>query len=160
MDIDIQILERIKINNIQKRWIYYLFDKWELVYIWQSENIYARIFNHLNYKEFDEFSYVEIDKNIWLDDIEMSEIVKYKPKYNKIMYEPNSKNRLSLMFNLFRRMWYHLPNINKDIYNMNKEELIDYLRWKVKMSDNDIRYIVNLKTTEINMLRSKVWPIM
>ena len=160
MDIDIQILKRIKINNIQKRWIYYLFSKWELVYIWQSENIYTRIFNHLNDKEFDEFSYVEIDKNIWLDDIEMSEIIKYKPKYNKFIYEENSKNKLKCMFNLFRRMGYPLPNINKNIYNMNKEELIDYFRWKVKMSDDDIRYIVNLKTTEINMLRNKVWPIM
>ena len=71
-----------------------------------------------------------------------------------------SKNKLKCMFNLFRRMWYNLPNKNKNIYNMNKEELIDYFRWKVNMSDNDIRYIVNLKTTEINMLRNKVWPIM
>lgn len=160
MRIDHTKLEKKNIQEIQKRGIYYLYNKWELVYIWQSENIYARIYNHINDKEFDSFSYLEIDKNVSLDDIEMSEIIKYKPKYNKFIYEENSKNRLKSMFNLIRRMWYSLPNINRFIYEMNREQLIEYLKEKTNISENDIRYIVNLKTTEINILRNRVWPIM
>lgn len=160
MRIDHTKLEKQNIQEIQKRGIYYLYNKWELVYIWQSENIYTRIYNHINDKEFDSFSYVEIDKNISLDDIEMSEIIKYKPKYNKFIYEENSKNRLKSMFNLIRRMWYSLPNINRFIYEMNREQLIEYLKEKTNISENDIKYIVNLKTTEINILRNRVWPIM
>jgi len=57
-------------------------------------------------------------------------------------------------------MWYKLPNINRNIYNMNREELVEYLKDRVKMEIDDIRYIVNLKTTELNILRNKVWPIM
>lgn len=160
MRIDHTKLEKQNIQEIQKRGIYYLYNKWELVYIWQSENIYTRIYNHINDKEFDSFSYLEIDKNISLDNIEMSEIIKYKPKYNKFIYEENSKNRLKAMFNLIRRMWYSLPNINRFIYEMNREQLIGYLKEKTNINENDIRYIVNLKTTEINILRNKVWPIM
>ena len=162
MDMDIQLnkLEKHNVSDFQKRWIYYLFDWWELVYIWQSVNIYSRVMVHLWDKKFDSFSFKEIEEWVWLDDIEMSEILRYKPKYNKFMYEENSQNRLKCMFNLFRRMWHSLPNINRDIYNMNREELVEYLKDRVKMEIDDIRYIVNLKTTELNILRNKVWPIM
>jgi nucleoid DNA-binding protein len=39
---------------------------------------------------------------------------------------------------------------------MNREQLIEYLKEKTNISENDIRYIVNLKTTEINILRNRV----
>lgn len=160
MDIQLNQLKKYKIDDFKKRGIYYLFDKWELVYVWQSTNIYSRVICHLWDKKFDKFSFKEIEEWIWLDDIEKSEILKYKPKYNKLLYEENTKNRLKCMFNLFRRLWYHLPNINSSIYNMNKEQLIEYLKRNIEMDIEDIRYIVNLKTADINSIRSEVWPIM
>lgn len=159
MDIDIKKLKRHRYDRTVIRGIYYLFNKWELVYIGQSENIIRRINEHTN-KEFDEFSYIEIDRNIWLDDIEKEEIRKYKPRLNKNLYEKNTKNRLSALFNLIRRMGYVIPPVKDKLLYMSNVELWEYIREKTNMNIDLINSIVVLNTTEINKFRNAIWPIM
>lgn len=159
MDIDIKKLKRHRYDRTVIRGIYYLFNKWELVYIGQSENIIRRINQHID-KDFDEFSYIEIDRNIWLDDIEKDEIRKYKPRLNKNLYEKNTKNRLSALFNLIRRMGYRIPPVRDNLLYMSNIELWEYIKEKTNMNIDLINSIVVLNTAEINKLRDFVWPIM
>lgn len=159
MDIDIKKLKRHRYDRTVIRGIYYLFNKWELVYIGQSENIIRRINEHTN-KEFDEFSYIEIDRNIWLEDIEKEEIRKYKPRLNKNLYEKSTKNRLSALFNLIRRMWYKIPPVKDNLLYMSNIELWEYIKEKTNMNIDLINSLVVLRTTEINKFRNAIWPIM
>lgn len=159
MDIDIKKLKRHRYDRTVIRGIYYLFNKWELVYIGQSENIIRRINQHID-KDFDEFSYIEIDRNIWLDDIEKEEIRKYKPRLNKNLYEKSTKNRLSALFNLIRRMGYVIPPVKDNLLYMSNVELWEYIKEKTNMNIDLINSLVVLRTTEINKFRNAIWPIM
>ena len=73
------------------------------MYVGHSESVIPRINTHTRDKQFDEYSYVEIEKGISMDEIEMNEIKKYRPKYNKFIQERRSRGRLESMFNLLRR---------------------------------------------------------
>lgn len=159
MDIDIKKLKRYKYDGTIIRGIYYLFNKWELVYIWQSDNILRRINQHTN-KEFDEFAFMKIEDGVDLLKIEAEEINKYLPKYNKWLGWYSHKNKITYMFNLIRRLWYNLPPANYRIYNMTDEELINYLDNEIEMEREHIEYLVKCSTKEINRMRKEVWPMM
>lgn len=157
MDIDIEKLPRHRFRKI--RWIYYLFDKWELVYVGQSESIIPRINTHSRDKKFDSYSYIEVADGIWMDDIEMSEIIKYKPKYNKyIQDEVRSKWKMTVMFNLIRRLWYKLPNLNERIRLMDDENLIKFIVENSGINKQTAEDIVHMNTKTINERRERVWP--
>lgn len=156
VEIDLSKLKRHSFRKI--RWIYYLFDKWELVYIWQSDSIIPRINVHTRDKKFDSYSYIEIVDWIWMDDIEMSEIIKYKPKYNKyIQDEVRSKWKMTVMFNLIRRLWYKLPNLNEKIRLMSDEDLIKFIVEKSGISKQTAEDIVHMNTKTINERRERIW---
>jgi hypothetical protein len=62
------------------RWVYLLCKEWEVVYVWQSKNIFNRIWWHRN-KEYDEIKFIPIP--MWnLSWCESFHIKKHKPKYN------------------------------------------------------------------------------
>ena len=69
---------------INKPCIYYLYKKSEIVYIWETTNIYCRIWQHTKTKDFDWFDFFEF---VWSDDERKKHedflIRKYKPKLNK-----------------------------------------------------------------------------
>ena len=157
MDIDIKKLQRHKFKKI--RWIYYLFDKWELVYVGQSESVIPRINTHTRDKQFDEYSYVEIEKGISMDEIEMNEIKKYRPKYNKFIQERRSRGRLESMFNLLRRQWYKAPNVTEKTLNMTNDELVVAIMKASGISQLEAEIIVNMGTEEINKKRKILWPM-
>lgn len=157
MEIDLKSLKKYKFNNTVIRGIYYLFNKWELVYVGQSDNILRRLNQHTD-KEFDEFSYFKVDKWIDLERIEAEEINKYLPKYNKSLWGYNHKNKIKYMFNLIRRLWHELPPANYKIYNMNDEELVEYLVNSVELNRDFIEYLVKCRVKDINKIRKDVWP--
>lgn len=159
MDIDIKKLKRHRYDRTVIRGIYYLFNKWELVYIGQSDNILRRINQHTN-KEFDEFAFIKIEDGVDLLKIEAEEINKYLPKYNKWLGWYSHKNKIMYMFNLIRRLWYKLPPANYRIYNMTDEELINYLDNEIELEREHIEYFVKCSTKEINRMRKEVWPMM
>lgn len=81
----------IEIDTLELRGIYFLVHKGEVVYVGQSQNIYARIQAHKteNKKKFDRiFVSVVKDPFIDLSVIEKHFILKLKPKYN---YETKKK---------------------------------------------------------------------
>lgn len=158
MEIDLSKLKKYKLEKTQLRWIYYLYDKWKLVYIGQSENIMRRIYSHTQDKEFDEFSFIQIEKPIDLLKIESEEINKYLPKYNKSLWWCNHKNKITYMFNLIRRMGYNIPNVNKTVLNMSNEELFLYIKEHTCLNDNTIYRLINSTLAEINKMRKYIWP--
>lgn len=62
------------------RWIYLLYKEWEIVYIWQSKNIFNRIWWHRD-KDYDEIKFIPIQRKN-LSSHEAFLIRKHKPKYN------------------------------------------------------------------------------
>lgn len=158
MDIKLSKLKSYPLNHIQHRWIYYLYNKWKLVYIWQSENIYQRIFNHIYEweKEFDKFRFIDIPLSDDLDNIEISEIKKYKPLYNKNIYNISRKNRLKVLFNLIRRLWYNIPKLSYKIYKLSDDKLIEYIISKTWLKYNNVKYLTSLKHNDIVKLQLKV----
>lgn len=63
------------------KWVYILYNKWEVVYVWQSSNIFNRMSWHRN-KEYDEIEFIPVYKSQDILWIEYSLIKKYNPKYN------------------------------------------------------------------------------
>ena len=74
-----------KVQVKEKRGIYFLYDRDELVYIGQSIHMKARIYkDHIKSdKIFDSYRYIEVDKNTELDRLELLYILEYNPRYNK-----------------------------------------------------------------------------
>lgn len=72
------------INKIFRSGIYFLLKDKKIVYVGQTTRGYCRIFQHINNKDFDSFSYFDCDKKE-LSKIESSLILKYRPKYNKVI---------------------------------------------------------------------------
>ena len=79
-DCEFTILENSR--NITISGVYFLYDKGELVYIGQSKNILARIYQHKD-KVFDTFGYLEIEDEKKRNNKEIDLIMQHSPKYNK-----------------------------------------------------------------------------
>lgn len=62
--------------------IYYLIQDDTIVYIGSTSNTLARVFTHLKDKDFNKVTYYPVEEKDKFD-TEASEIVKYKPKYNR-----------------------------------------------------------------------------
>lgn len=78
---------------MKKQGIYYLVDKNDdVVYIGQSVDIYTRINNHRNVKDFNSFRYIEVEDREQLNCVELEEIIKHMPKLNKKL-PPNNEYR-------------------------------------------------------------------
>lgn len=66
------------------RFIYFLIDKSEIVYVGQSKNYTLRIANHLKDKVFDSYDLLPLSDDDDMDLIEFAYIAKLQPLYNKI----------------------------------------------------------------------------
>src|SRR5574337_951975 len=64
--------------------IYFLFKNGGLVYIGQSVNICARIGQHLDSKDFDSFSFINVPRE-HLNEVELHYIRKHRPPLNQTM---------------------------------------------------------------------------
>ncbi len=67
-------------------WVYLLYSKWEVVYVWQSNNIFNRISWHRD-KEYDKIEFIPVhirDGSCNRLKIEYDLIKKHKPKYNSM----------------------------------------------------------------------------
>lgn len=73
--------DRIKVKDLPICIVYFLWDNGKIVYVGKSFNGIRRIYQHLKSKKFDEFSYLECDKE-YLTSIENFYIRRFCPKYN------------------------------------------------------------------------------
>lgn len=74
-------------NRNRNCFIYFLIKDDNLVYVGKSNNgILGRINSHIKNKEFDAAYYTAISSEKLLDEYEKRYIVKYRPKYNKILF--------------------------------------------------------------------------
>lgn len=90
-DLDIHSLERVNINSEKIYYVYFLFDKDELVYIGKTINIHQRVYQHKSTKTFDSYSFIESN----FDDYEFLERIYiniHKPKYNIDLITEKIKN--------------------------------------------------------------------
>jgi hypothetical protein len=69
-------------------WIYFLYDKEELVYVGKTTRGVSRLLGHVNgingygLKDWTHYSYIQVERKD-LDKIEKRMIREYEPKYNK-----------------------------------------------------------------------------
>ena len=90
VNIDLNSLTKNTIRII--RGVYFLYRGNLLVYIGSSQNILNRIPDHFSTKEFDSYSYIEINGNININKVETLFIRKYKPEYNvSVVYNPSGE---------------------------------------------------------------------
>lgn len=73
--------DKIKVENLPTHIVYFLWSDGKIVYVGQSSSGICRIYQHLKTKKFDEFSYLECDKE-YLTSIENFYIRRFCPKYN------------------------------------------------------------------------------
>ena len=92
--------------------IYYLYNKNILVYIGQAICCEKRLSQHLGNKDFDEYEIIEVEKKK-LNEVEATEILKYKPKYNKSI--PKNKIFISLSQFLKEKEGNKMFNIEKKL---------------------------------------------
>jgi excinuclease UvrABC nuclease subunit len=78
-------INKIPIEDAFVNGIYFLFDKEELVYVGQSNNVNSRIRQHCGKVDFDSFGYIMVPIDKELRNLEAYFIHKYKPKHNKKM---------------------------------------------------------------------------
>lgn len=74
----------IKVEALENK--YYIYALWEnnqIVYIGQTTNIGRRIWQHFDSKEFDKYSYIEVESRLIMDVLEKYLIYHLKPKLNK-----------------------------------------------------------------------------
>ena len=69
-------------------WIYFLWDKSELIYVGQSHNVISRIFDHKKTKQFTDFS-IQPCHAMYMNQLEAAYINIYKPKYNVVIPKLN-----------------------------------------------------------------------
>ena len=82
----------LKTKGIDK-FIYFLIDKGEIVYIGKSNGrLLCRINSHLKDKEFDNVKYLSVNSINELNRVESELISNHKPKYNKL----NVNNKINL----------------------------------------------------------------
>lgn len=102
--------------------LYYLYDKVWLVYIGKSINVFNRIPNHTD-KEFMNIRIKGIKSGLLISFLEVVEIDKYRPKYNKQLVKPD-------LYYLHIQAYIKKRNINikfdyREVYNMNVDEAIN-----------------------------------
>ena len=79
-------------NRNRNCFIYFLIKDDNLVYVGKSNNgILGRINSHIKNKEFDAAYYTAISSEKLLDEYEKRYIVKYRPKYNKVLFYKDVK---------------------------------------------------------------------
>lgn len=80
------------VNNVSKqRGIYFLVSNGEIVYVGQSENIFKRIAEHMQSKDFDGYAYDETNDD--LNELEVDYILALKPSLNAAL--PNNTRFIS-----------------------------------------------------------------
>jgi predicted GIY-YIG superfamily endonuclease len=82
---------KIKTNTVNKKGVYFLYYKGEVVYIGETKMFLHRIATHLkdNIKQFDSFELVyENNTQAGRRKVEKELILKHKPKYNKDYLQP------------------------------------------------------------------------
>jgi hypothetical protein len=113
--------------------IYFLFLHDQLVYIGQTTQGMSRIHQHFKdpEKEFDSFYFIPIDLRYvpdgkeFLDEVEMSYIVKYKPKYNKYIIEYIDIDKIKQLLKLYRDSM--INENNREIENYKQDKInIEY----------------------------------
>lgn len=62
--------------------VYYLYRGVDIVYVGSTSSLYTRVSSHLNTKDFDSYSFFEVNEDERFD-IEAREILKYLPVMNK-----------------------------------------------------------------------------
>lgn len=82
-------------NKYIKSGVYFLFDKDEIVYVGKTINGFKRILSHTNSKEFDSFSFIDVEEH-YLDEIETANILYYEPKYNKSSFLTGYKTETAI----------------------------------------------------------------
>ena len=114
-------------NNTIPRGIYFLKQGDNIVYIGQSVNIHNRVKQHAieNTKVFDSFSYKIVDENLSLDDIEVEEIVKYRPKYNLTLPSNNKYTNISYVRDMFGKSICDIIEPVFNVIKIGKKKYID-----------------------------------
>ena len=88
--------EKTKINVLKselfENMIYFLIKGEEVVYVGQSKKGISRPIHHYD-KDFDYFTFISVDKQEKLNELESYYIRKYTPKYNKFL--PKIKDEIS-----------------------------------------------------------------
>lgn len=91
-ELTIKDIIHLKTKGIDK-FIYFLIDKGEIVYIGKSNGrLLGRINSHLKDKKFDNVKYLSVNSSNELNRVESELISNYKPKYNKV----NVNNKINL----------------------------------------------------------------
>lgn len=103
----------IKVEKYKCTFIYFLLQNNEVVYVGQTKEGLKRPFSHKD-KDFDEIRLIYCDENE-LDEFENKYILKYKPKYNKIVNLTNSIS-ISRLKRTIRDLFFKY-NSNNNITN-------------------------------------------
>lgn len=77
----------VRPKNLFSIGIYFLIKENKIVYVGQTKSGIKRIYQHLNKKDFDSYSFFIIKDKKELDKIEAYFITKYRPIYNKSLNE-------------------------------------------------------------------------
>jgi len=114
--------------------VYFLIQDNKIVYIGKSFNIYVRIDQHYKSEKiiFDKWNYIELSKEK-IDEMETRYVLKYNPKYNKILPTKSSdlktikqlKNKLNLPIPIIEK-WIEYKNPIAQIYENKKGNIIYY----------------------------------
>lgn len=130
--------------------VYFLMQDKEVVYIGSSNDIFTRVGNHKaeKLKIFDNYCFVECQTEILLQK-ELDYIVKYKPKYNKVL--PSSNHNLVNLSNLCfadsKKIKLSLKPIFLSYYDMDEcEKLLNKkieLKYSLKCNNKLVELITN-----------------
>lgn len=100
----------IKVDIYKSTFIYFLLENNDVVYVGQTTQGISRPFNHYKDKDFDEIRLIYCNKNE-LNALENKYILKYKPKYNKIINLTNSIS-ISRLKRTIRNLFFKYDSIN------------------------------------------------
>lgn len=78
----------------EEYFVYFLLDKNEIVYVGKTVNFNQRLKHHMQSKKFDSYFLLKCESQSEIDKLEFDYIVKFEPKYNKIL--PQSDRYLSV----------------------------------------------------------------
>jgi len=134
--------------------IYFLYDDDELVYIWQSANWMSRPLSHSDKKYNRLVLYKAPEDKIYRENVELSLIDKYRPKYNKFIWnnlyilskqeffnkDANYKTLEYIKWEL-KLIWRY--DITAKIKLLVRKNIHNITRWKTMYVDyNDIRLLI------------------
>ena len=125
MDIYIRDLELSKVcaSELKGFYVYALWKDDEIIYVGKSINVIPRVSTHLKDKDFDSYSYIELNGKNEMDFIESRLILKLQPKLNKTL-PTEGYISLKRIRKLIRGLSekhkydrkYYVPNIRKKLY--------------------------------------------